>query len=134
MDCISLTENFLAHIFAGRMEQALNLVSPEARFIGTRPEPSGDNPLFGTHAGPAGAQRFFAAFAELIEPGEFTVSDRFGTQTQACLFGTLRHRVRATGKPFTSDWALVTQAQEGRIVLYHFYEDTAALAEAMRAG
>ena len=133
MDGIALTEQFLAHIFAGRMEEALAMVSPQARFIGSRPEFSDENPLFGTHVGPEGALAFFAAFAELLDPGTFEVTGKFGTQEEACLFGTLRHHVRATGKPFASDWALVTGVRDGQLTLYHFYEDTAALAQAMRA-
>lgn len=128
---IALTEAFLGHVFAGRIDDALSLVSPDARFIGSRPDPSPDNPLFGTHIGPEGARRFFATFATLIEPGDFSIDGRFGSGNFACLFGTFRHKVRATGLPFPSDWALITEAHEGKLALYHFYEDTEALACAL---
>ncbi len=67
----------------------------------------------------------------MIEPGDFAIEGRFGTGGFACLFGRLRHTVRATGRPFPSDWALVTRSKDGRLTHYHFYEDTAALADAM---
>ncbi|MFV0385533.1 nuclear transport factor 2 family protein [Paracoccus sp. (in: a-proteobacteria)] len=132
MNAVTLTEKFLGHVFAGEMDQALAMVAPDAHLIGSRPEPSSDNPIFGTHIGPNGARAFFTAFGEVIEPGEFNITDKFGTDTQACLYGQFRHKVRATGRPFPSDWALVTQVSSGKLVLYHFYEDTAALAEAMQ--
>lgn len=131
MTAVTLTETFLGHIFNGEMEQALDMIAPDARFIGTRPESSPTNPLFGTHIGPEGARRFFTTFADMLEPGDFRVLGQFGTQTQACLFGQFRHTVRATGRPFPSDWALVTLFEQEKLTLYHFYEDTAALAEAM---
>ncbi|MGL5011378.1 MAG: nuclear transport factor 2 family protein [Paracoccaceae bacterium] len=132
MTAITLTEAFLGHIFAGRMEEAMALVAPEARFVGARPEFSADNPLFGTYIGPDGAKAFFAAFAAVIEPGDFKIEARFGADGFACFFGTLRHIVRATGRPFASDWALVTRIEVGQLTLYHFYEDTAALSDAMQ--
>lgn len=79
-----------------------------------RSEPSAQNPIFGTHIGPERAQAFFTAFGAVIEPGEFKISD-------------------TSGKPFVSDWALTTRFAQGKLVDYHFYEDTAALADAMRA-
>lgn len=132
MNAVTLTETFLSHIFAGDMPQALAMISQDARFIGTRPEPSTANPIFGIHIGPAGAQTFFQAFGDLMVPGDFTVTDTFGTDRQACLYGQLRHTVTSTGQVFQSDWALITEISEGKLVFYHFYEDTAALADAMR--
>lgn len=129
---VTLTETFLGHVFAGRIDAALALVAPEAQFIGSRPEPSADNPIYGTHIGPEGARAFFATFAALIEPGAFHIENRFGSGNFACLFGTFRHKVRATGLPFPSDWALITETRADKLTLYHFYEDTDALARAMR--
>ena len=104
-----------------------------ARFIGTRPTPSPHNPLYGTFTGPQGARQFFAAFAQVLAPGAFTIEAAFGEGPHAALHGTLRHTSRQTGKPFASDWALVCEVRGGRIVLYHFFEDTEALREAITA-
>jgi uncharacterized protein len=132
MKAVALTEDFLGRIFTGDLEAALAMVAPDARFIGSRPEATPGNTLQGTHIGPEGGRHFFTAFAGMMEPGEFIVESRFGTDDEACLHGRLRHTIRLTGKPFPSDWALVTRFAGGRLVFYHFYEDTAALAEAMR--
>ncbi|MBN9888054.1 nuclear transport factor 2 family protein [Salipiger abyssi] len=128
-----LTRRFLEALFAGDMGQVLDMVAPDAVFIPARREASAANPLFGTYSGPEGAALFFGRFGDLFAPERFDIAAGFGDAHRACLFGRLRHIVRATGKTFASDWALVTEWQRGKLVLYHFYEDTAALAEAMTA-
>ena len=133
MTSTTLVRTFLDHVFAARLDDALALVAPDARFIGTRPTPSPHNPLYGTFNGPQGARQFFAAFAQMLVPGAFTIEAAFGEGPHAALHGTLRHTSRQTGKPFASDWALVCEVRGGRIVLYHFFEDTEALREAITA-
>lgn len=133
MTPLSIVQDFIGHILAGRMDEALTLVDPEARFIAQRPQPNPHNPLHGTFVGHEGARRFFGTFGELLEPGDFNVEASFAEGEHAAMYGTLRHRSRQTGKDFASDWALVSKVRSGRITLYHFYEDTEALREAMLA-
>ena len=113
------------------MEAAMALTSPEAVFVSTNPNSNSGNPMHGTFIGHEGAQAFFGSFAEVLQPGDFEITAYFGDETHAAFYGTLKHTVRATGKPFSSDWALITQIDNGKLILYHFYEDTEALAEAM---
>ena len=49
----------------------------------------------------------------------------------AVMFGHLQHQVRSTGRAFDSDWALVAQVRDGRLLRYQFHEDTAALVAAL---
>jgi len=81
--------------------------------------------------GPAGAREFFRLFAELLEPGEFNITASFSEGEHVCMYGKLRHRSRTTGRDFPSNWALICRVQQGRLSLYHFYEDTAALEAAI---
>ena len=71
MSSAAVINTFLGHIFTGRMDEALALVAPDARFIPSRPEPTAAVPLFGTFVGPEGARRVFTTFAEVLEPGRF---------------------------------------------------------------
>lgn len=57
---------------------------------------------------------------------------RFGSDGSASLFGSFYNKVRANGPPFPSDWALVTEARNGKLVPHHFHEDTDTPAQAMR--
>ena len=132
MNTLDIVQTFLGHVFAGRMEQALALVDSRARFISARPEPNPHNPLHGIFVGVEGAQRFFGGFSELLEPGEFHVQASFADGEHAALYGRLRHRARSTGKDFASDWALICRVESQRITLYHFYEDSEALRDALQ--
>ena len=129
---IEVTQAFLGAVFSGAMETAMALTAPEAVFIATNPQTNPSNPMHGTFTGHDGAADFFSSFAEILEPGDFEITAAFGDETHAALYGTLIHTVRATGRPFVSDWALITKIEDGQLVLYHFYEDTEALAAAMR--
>lgn len=131
MNSLATMQQFLEHVFSGALDQALALVALDARFISTRPTPNPRVPIHGTFVGPQGAREFFRLFAEALEPGEFNVTASFGENEHVAMYGTLRHRSRKTGREFASDWALIGRVEEGRVALYHFYEDTQALEEAI---
>lgn len=131
MTATALAQAFLDNIFSGKMDEALAIVDQQAVFVSTNPRPNPSNPLHGTFVGHDGAKDFFGGFASLLEPGEFKVTAAFGDDKHAALYGTLRHKSRATGRDFASDWALICQVRNERLVLYHFYEDTEALQAAI---
>ncbi|KUM01995.1 nuclear transport factor 2 family protein [Chromobacterium subtsugae] len=131
MSSIQIVQTFLDHVFSGRMAEALALVADDAVFIPSRPQASAKVSLYGTYRGQAGAAQVFQSFAAELKPGEFEVESAFGDGEHAAMHGRLRHYSVATGKPFASDWALIGKVRDGKIVLYHFYEDTAALEEAL---
>lgn len=131
MTSIDTVQTFLKHIFSGAMEEALPLISPDAKFISTRPVANPRVPFHGTFVGPAGASEFFSLFAELLEPGEFNVMASFSEGEHVAMYGSLCHRSRKTGRAFPSNWALICRVVEGRLSLYHFFEDTEALEAAI---
>lgn len=131
MTAAALFEQFLSHIFNGALGDALALVDPQAVFISTNPVANPRNPLHGTFIGKDGAKAFFGGFSSLLEPGDFQVTAAFEDEEHAAFYGTLRHTARATGKEFASDWALIGRVKDGKIVLYHFYEDSEALLKAI---
>lgn len=131
MTSLSTVQTFLNHVFSGALDEALNLVSPDAQFISTRPVSNPRVPIHGTFQGPQGAREFFRLFSEALEPGEFNVTASFSENGHVAMYGNLRHRSRKTGREFSSNWALICGVQQGKISLYHFYEDTAALEAAI---
>lgn len=133
MNSIQTVQTFLDHIFSGRMPEALALVADDATFIPSRPQASSKVPLYGTYHGPEGAAQVFSTFATVLKPEQFEVEAAFGDGEHAALHGKLKHHSVATGKPFVSDWALVCRVNRGKIALYHFFEDTAALEAALSA-
>ena len=46
--------------------------------------------------------------------------------------GTFVHDIRTTGKPYASDWALKIIVKDGKILEYHFYEDSQGFVEACK--
>jgi hypothetical protein len=42
----------------------------------------------------------------------------------------MQHRLQKTGRVFKSEWVLVCEVKDGRILTYKMFEDTAALAAA----
>ncbi len=124
-------QSFLDHAFSGRMEEALSLVDAEAHFIATRPTASESMPVYGTHLGPEGAKKFLELFGAMLIPGTFEITAAFSEGEHAALYGSLHHTSRATGRAFVSDWALIARVRNGKLMLYHFYEDTAALEHAV---
>lgn len=123
MQSVEIFKSFLGHIFAGEMSQAMDLVDESAQFI---------NDMDGVFIGHQGAQEFFGKFGETFIPGEFMIEDSFGDNVHAAFYGKLSHTVKATGKLFNSDWALIGKVQNKKIVMYHFYENTLVLQKAMR--
>ncbi|NHV26855.1 nuclear transport factor 2 family protein [Burkholderia sp. D-99] len=131
MTPIETVQTFLDHLFSGRRTDALALIDEDCRLIASRPQPDDATALYGVHVGPAGAAELFQRFDELLEPGQFDVDARFSDGEHVAMYGALRHRGRATGLEFASDWALICRVREGKLMLYHFYEDTAALEAAI---
>ncbi|WP_175780173.1 nuclear transport factor 2 family protein [Burkholderia anthina] len=134
MTPLETVQTFLDHMFSGRRTDALALVADDCRLIAGRPQSGDATALYGTYVGPAGAAELFRRFDEHLEPGRFDVDARFADGEHVGMYGALRHRGRATGHEFVSDWALMCRVRHGRLTLYHFYEDTAALEAAICGG
>ncbi|MGC1505552.1 MAG: hypothetical protein WA782_15585, partial [Sulfitobacter sp.] len=63
----------------------------------------------------------------------FETSDAFADGRHVAMYGHFKHAVRATGKPYPSDWAMIAKVEDNLLTYYHFYEDSAALSEASTA-
>ena len=131
MNPLNTLESFMGHIFQGEMDNALKLVADDAVFVSANPQVNPSNKMHGTFIGQDGATQFFGGFVEIIEPGEFTIEEKFSDGIHVAMYGTLKHTVRSTGKQFASNWALMSKIKNGKLTLYHFYEDSEALARAM---
>lgn len=124
-------KQFLENVFTGKMEEALSVVHADAKIIPSRPQSGSRNPIYGCYTGPEGMQKMFTTFGKLLEPGSFDIDKSFAEREHVAMHGKLKHHSRNTGKDFASDWALICKVKNGKIMLYHFYEDTAALEEAI---
>jgi ketosteroid isomerase-like protein len=87
-------------------------------------------PYLGDRRGHSGVTEFFVQLGtnvdfESFEPGVFIAEGE-----HVVLLGRERGRVKATTKTFDNEWALVFQLRDGKVVHFHLYENTGAVAEA----
>ncbi|NLH79248.1 MAG: SnoaL-like domain-containing protein [Phyllobacteriaceae bacterium] len=129
------TDTLVHRLFAafGDSPEAVSaLFAPDGEILAVRPDAEPGHPLYGTHRGPDGIRRVLAAFAATFEPEHFEIDDVVETPDRAWASGRFGYRVRATGHLFASDWALKLELRDGKIRRYRFFEDSEALALALR--
>lgn len=108
----------------------LNLVSEDVRWNINGPEVV---PYFGERRGHAGVVEFLTLLGSNIEMEAFEPREFISKDGRVVVIGGERGRVRATGKTFVNDWAMVFTLDGGKIVNFDNYENTAAVAEAFRS-
>jgi uncharacterized protein len=115
----------------GNLDRAKELVSEDVVFIAVRAERYSELPLYGTTVGYAGLEVFVSNLRAAFDTQSFLVDHVIESETKGAAFGRFEHRIRATGRLFRSHWAVFCEFADGKITTYRFYEDTAALEEAM---
>lgn len=131
MTSLDTLKQFLDHVFHGRMDDAVALTDADVVFVAGPAKGHAQVPLYGQYTGRDGARQLFARFADCFAPGAFNVHGALCDGETAVMYGHLSHTVRATGRPFDSDWALVARVRDGRLLRYQFHEDSAALVAAL---
>ncbi|WP_165390154.1 nuclear transport factor 2 family protein [Thalassococcus sp. S3] len=115
----------------GDLEKAKAFVDPDAIFVGVREHPDVNLPIYGTFRGHDGMMRFVGALKDAFDTQLFEIDMVHENPTEGFATGRFEHRVKRTGALFRSRWALFAQFRDGRISHYRFFEDTAALEEAL---
>ncbi len=133
MDCLPIVQQIFADLSAGNLEAVLQRCTDDVCFTAVRTKPCAAVPAYGTYRGKDGARQFFQKLGAAVEFGEFRLDGTAAGENLVMMHGYLRHTVRATGKVFASDWALAMQFSSGLMSHYRFYEDSAALQQAMEA-
>lgn len=121
--------NFLSAL--GDLERAKELVTPDVRFIAVREQSYETLPLYGTFVGRDGLVDFVSGLREHFDTQRFHIDASLENEDLGYASGRFEHRIRTTGLRFASHWAVMCEFREGQIALYRFYEDNAALEEAM---
>lgn len=86
--------------------------------------------LYGTYTGKEGVREFLMNLGNTFNTKSFSVDNVIGEGTVAFANGKFEHEVKTTGKSFASDWTLMCLVKEGKILEYHFYEDSQKFFEA----
>jgi ketosteroid isomerase-like protein len=123
-----IIEAFFARFGAGDADGVLELFADEVDF-----NVAGAYfvPWTGPRTDKAGVSEFLTA-AAAVEPQEFVVEQILADGGAGVALGHFTHRVLATGKTFSSRFALHVTVEDGLISRYHMFEDSYAIAEAFR--
>jgi uncharacterized protein len=127
-----VVRGFFAAFGKGDADGVINSFHPEVAITAVRRAERKPDQLYGTYAGREGAKAFLVALGKTFDTQAFSVANVIGEGGIAFANGSFVHKVRTTGKPFASDWALMCVVKEGKILEYHFYEDSAAYVDASR--
>ena len=131
-----MNASILSRFFNGLgqgVDAVLPLFDPEAVIVAVRDDSDPRQPIYGTYRGHDGVRRIVAALGASFETELFEVEEEVEIGDLAFASGRFRQRLRATGKPFESAWALRARLKDGLIVHYQFYEDSERLSVASAA-
>lgn len=120
-------ERFFEAMKSGDINAVWAVVDKDAVFEAQGPATV---PIYGRFIGHEGVKRFIATLRELFDTEAFEVRKAVEAEGFAFAFGYMQHRLRKTRRVFKSEWALVCEVKDGKILTYKMFEDTAALAAA----
>lgn len=114
----------------GDADGVINSFHPDSIIVAVRKGERNDNQLHGSYSGKEGAKAFVMNLGKNFDTKAFSVEQIIGEGNVAFASGAFVHNIRTTGKPYASDWALKIIVKDGKILEYHFYEDSAGYIEA----
>jgi len=90
-------------------------------------------PYSGRYRGPEGVAQFFQKIGATLEVKTFQPNSFLASGNEVMTTGAWSGTARSTGKPFAAEWAMrFVFDGNGKLVLFRPYEDTAAIAAALR--
>jgi ketosteroid isomerase-like protein len=93
---------------------------------------SPEMPYRGSYKGKDGVAKFFGDIGGAVEVKSFEPKTYLSSGGEVMTTGVWSCVARATGKPFTSQWAMRFMVRDGKVSYAHVYEDTAVTVAAMR--
>ncbi|HYJ88561.1 MAG TPA: nuclear transport factor 2 family protein [Pyrinomonadaceae bacterium] len=112
---------------AGRIDKLLELMSDDIDW--TLPEVEGI-PFGGKRSGLKSVGEFFVIVNNSQESLSFEPREVIAEGDKVVALGTYTWRVRSTKREFTGDFAHAWTFRDGKVIRFHEYTDTAALANA----
>jgi ketosteroid isomerase-like protein len=128
-DNVKIAQQAYENFKAGNIPALLNLVADDVEWI--LPEVAGVA-ISGTREGRDEVADFFKTLNETQEVIRFEPREFIAQNDQVVVLGSYSFRVKATRQRFESDWAHVFTIQNGHIVHFQEFTDTAAVAVAYR--
>jgi uncharacterized protein len=128
-DNSTLIAELYAAFTRGDVPSILERLSDDVRFIHTD---APEIPYGGTYDGKAGVQRFFENIGGALEVKSFEPKTYLSSGGEVVATGVWSGTARATGKPYTAQWAHRFLVRDGKVTQFQGFEDTALIAAALR--
>jgi len=125
--------NFLKSAKEGRYDDMNTYIDENAKYIAMKEESDAACPIYGAYIGFEGFKRLFESLKTSFDTQKFELYGITENEDTAMAHGYFEHKVRKTGKLFCSNWAMVSEFSNGKIIQCKFFEDTAALEEAFKS-
>jgi ketosteroid isomerase-like protein len=110
----------------GDIQSILNTLSDDVEWIEPPVEPLG-----GTYRGREGVAKFFQKVSETSDFSSFEPREFVAQGDRVVALGHYSATVRATGRVYGCDWAMVFTFTNGKISRFQEFTDTAAYAAAL---
>lgn len=108
---------------------------PDVEYVVIHPEKNETNravPWMGVYKGLDQAKRFIQRLLNNIQVTGIHTDDVIAQGNRVAVFGRFYYTAQSTQKDFFSYFAIRIEVENDKIVKYHFYEDTFAVAFAFR--
>jgi ketosteroid isomerase-like protein len=120
-----VVEEYYRRLESGRTASAGELFADEVDWNVYGPD---EVPWTGRRTRHDQIEKFFADFPQHVQKNEFTVSKMLVDGADAIALGNLEYIIKLTGKIFSSPFAFHFTVENSKIVRYHAYEDSLAMA------
>ena len=128
---VELIQRLYAVYAQGDFDGVLQNCSPEIEWCSGGS--SEDFPAFGPRKGRAEVRDFFQTVSQAVEFSEFTPLEFYADRDKVFVLGTYTFRMKNGGRKVTSDWVHIFTVDDGAVVSFREFLDTARVAEAYRA-
>ncbi len=122
----SVVEDFFNRLGAGEADRALELLAEPLDWF--TPGDTELIPWMGQRTTRGEVADFFKQAGENLTPEEFAIERILAEDGTAVALGRFRYRVNATGKAFTSEFAVELHVADGLITRYRMHEDSYAIS------
>jgi len=127
---VALVQSLYAAFGRGDMETLIAALADDIEWIS--PGPSDAIAFAGHRRGVPEVMQFFAALNGALEFEKFEPQEFIAQGDKVVVIGVSRVRGRGTGRSTDNDWVAVITLRNGKVIRYRLYEDTIALAAALR--
>ncbi len=125
---ITIAEAMYTTLIGGDMEGALALMADDVQWTYYGGE--GKIRFSGVYTGHEGIAQFFADYAAVAEPLGMQLDNFYSSGNTVFVTGIEKAKVVATGKTYAAPWVHVIKIEDGKIVSYEEYIDSAIVAAA----